>query len=392
MAYKILCVDDDPNILAAYQRQLHKQFHIETALGGSAALKILSTGEPFAVIISDLRMPGMDGIEFLAQVRQIAPNTVRMMLTGNADLQAAMEAVNQSNIFRFLTKPCSSEALTLALQAGIKQYQLIVAEKELLEQTLKGSVGVLTEIITIMDAQSFGRACSLRKDVREIALSLNVTDLWDLEVAAMLCEIGRVTVPAAILVKEREGTSLSEAEKEMLASVPEIGYRLLSKIPRLEPVARTVLYQNKNFDGSGYPRDTLLGDQIPIGSRIIKILNDLHQLESTGTERSAAFDTLRQKRGAYDPGMLEWISEWLTNYKNRSKAIRKSVRFVSIAELEAGQMLLSDIVTGTGTILITAGNRVSESLREKITNFARVQEVKMPIKVEIVETVDVEGT
>jgi response regulator RpfG family c-di-GMP phosphodiesterase len=388
MTYKILCVDDDENILAAYQRQLRKQFHIETALGGGTALQFLSKSEPYAVVISDLRMPVMDGIEFLAQVKQIAPNTVRMMLTGNADLHAAIEAVNQGNIFRFLTKPCSNETLVQALQAGLEQYRLIVAEKELLEQTLKGSVGVLTEILSIVDPQLFGRACILRDEVREIALSLNVHNLWDLELAAMLCEIGRVTMPASIITKEKEGASLTAAEMEMLASMPEIGRRLLANIPRLEPVARTVLYQNKNFDGSGYPLDAIAGDQIPLGSRIIKILNDLHQCESKGMDREEAFTALGSRLGIYDSGMLDWISEWLTNSKSRLKPVRKYIRFISIAELEIGQTILSDIITETGAMLIPAGNRISESLREKIRNFARLQGVREPIKVEIIESVD----
>jgi hypothetical protein len=228
----------------------------------------------------------------------------------------------------------------------------------------------------------------LRDDVREIALSLNVPDLWDLELAAMLSEIGRVTIPASTIVKEKEGAPLSDAEKEMLSSVPEIGRRLLAKIPRLEPVAQTVLYQNKNFDGSGYPKDEVAGDQIPLGSRIIKILNDLHQLESKGTARDAAFAALKHRQGIYDSSILDWTSAWLTSFENRLKPIRKSIRLVSVEELEIGQTLLSSIVTGSGALLIAAGNRVSESLRERIRNFARLQGVREPIKVEIIEPVN----
>jgi response regulator RpfG family c-di-GMP phosphodiesterase len=384
MTYKILCVDDDENILAAHQRQLRKQFQIETALGGAAALQVLSNSEPFAVVISDLRMPGMDGIEFLAQVKQIAPNTVRMMLTGNADLHASIEAVNQGNIFRFLTKPCTNEVLAQALQAGLEQYRLIVAEKELLEQTLKGSVGVLIEILSIVDTQSFGRACILRDNVREIAKSLNVRDLWDLELAAMLCEIGRVTIPASTIIKEKEGEPLSDAEKEMLASLPGIGCRLLTKIPRLDPVAQTVLYQNKNFDGSGYPHDNISGNKIPLGARIIKILNDLHRIESKGIQRDAAFTMLMQREGSYDPVILDWIFQWLISSVSKSKSIKKIIRSVSVTELEVGQILLSDINTAAGALLIPSGNRISESLREKILNFARLQGIRGPIKVEMI--------
>jgi response regulator RpfG family c-di-GMP phosphodiesterase len=383
MTDKILCVDDDENILAAIQRRLRRQFQIETALGSEAGLKMISSGESFAVVISDLRMPGMDGIEFLARVKQTMPDTVRIMLTGNADLMAAIEAVNQGNIFRFLTKPCSDEVLTQALQAGLQQYRLISAEKELLEHTLKGAIGVLTEILSILDTQSFGRACTLRDMAREIAKALNMPDTWDLELASMLCEIGRVTIPAGTIVKERAGAPLSEAEKDMLMRVPEIGYQLLAKIPRLESVAQIVLYQKKNFNGSGFPKDRVSGQKIPLGSRIIKIIEDLSQLESAGTPRERALAILKYREGVYDPGILECVPRCLASSESSTTLAPKSVRSISVAELEVGQLLLSDVVSASGALLIAAGNRVSESLRARILNFARLQRIREPIEVEM---------
>jgi DNA-binding NtrC family response regulator len=126
---KILLVDDEPSVLEALQRQFRKQFHIHIALGGEEALTMLRIQGPFAVVVSDCRMPGIDGIQFLALVRKIAPDTVRMMLTGNNDLETAMEAVNQGEIFRFLTKPCPPDTFQKALEAGMKQYQLIRSKK-----------------------------------------------------------------------------------------------------------------------------------------------------------------------------------------------------------------------------------------------------------------------
>ena len=124
---KILLVDDEANILEGYQRQLRKKFEVHIALGGEQGLKTLRAQGPFAVVVSDCRMPGMDGNQFLSCVRQFHQDTVRMMLTGNTGQDTAMEAVNQGAIFRFLTKPCSPETLYNALKAGVKQYRLITA-------------------------------------------------------------------------------------------------------------------------------------------------------------------------------------------------------------------------------------------------------------------------
>ena len=106
MADTILCVDDDPNILEAYRRQLRKEFRVETAIGPEEGCRKIESSGPYAVVVSDLQMPNMNGIQFLTKVREQSPDTVRMLLTGNADLNAAVEAVNQGQIFRFLTKPC----------------------------------------------------------------------------------------------------------------------------------------------------------------------------------------------------------------------------------------------------------------------------------------------
>lgn len=129
MTEKILFVDDETNILQAIQRQLRKRFDLATAEGGDEALRILKEQGPFAVIISDMRMPNMNGVELLALVKELHPDTVRLMLTGNADQETAMEAVNSGQIFRFLTKPCPPATLITALALALSQYRLITAER-----------------------------------------------------------------------------------------------------------------------------------------------------------------------------------------------------------------------------------------------------------------------
>src|SRR5579872_894961 len=151
MSEKVLFVDDDANILSAYQRHLRRHVALDTALGGLEALSRIADGGPYAIVISDMRMPEMNGVEFLTKVRTLAPNTVRMMLTGNADQKTAMDAVNEGCIFRFLTKPCSPETLTQAIDAGMEQYRLITAEAELLEKTLTGSMAMVTEMMAAAD-------------------------------------------------------------------------------------------------------------------------------------------------------------------------------------------------------------------------------------------------
>lgn len=384
MTKKILFVDDDANVLSAYQRQLRKQYQIDIASSGAEGLKAVEDNGPFAVVVSDLRMPGMDGIEFLTKVKERSPDTVRIMLTGNADTRAAIEAVNEGNIFRFLTKPCLPPDLAQALQAGINQYRLISAERELLQNTLNGSIRVLTEILSIVDPQSFGRARMLRDSMGTLSGALKIADLWELELAAMLSQIGHVTIPPEIIVKEKSGQSLSDVEKEMLSRVPEIGYTLLAHIPRLESVAEIVLYQNKRFDGLGFPKDSIAGSRIPLGARILKVLIDLVQVETEGIPRAKALEVLRKREAWYDPAILDAAFTCFASLPKLQQTMQRSVRSVALKDLRAGQILLSDVVTCNGALLITAGNHVSKTLLERIKNFAKLKGVREPIQVEVI--------
>ena len=155
---RILFVDDDPNILSAYKRNLRHRFSIDTAPNGDAGLDLVNEKRPYAVVVADMQMPGMNGIEFLKRVVEKTPDTVRLMLTGNADQKTASDAVNHGHVFSFLSKPCPSQSLEVALDNALRQYNLIRAEKELLEETLNGAVKVLTDILAVVDPQAFSHA------------------------------------------------------------------------------------------------------------------------------------------------------------------------------------------------------------------------------------------
>lgn len=131
---RILFVDDEAAVLDGYRRNLHQEFSITTAMGAESGLEAVGSDGPFAVVISDMRMPGMNGAEFLSLVRERAPDTTRMLLTGHADIDTAIRAVNQGNIFRFLAKPCEKEALVQAIESGIALYRTVTAERDLIKK------------------------------------------------------------------------------------------------------------------------------------------------------------------------------------------------------------------------------------------------------------------
>ena len=369
MNAKILFVDDDANVLAGYQRNLRRQYSIDTALGGAQALAQLDASGPYAVVVADMQMPNMNGIEFLQQAETRTPDTVRIMLTGNADQKTAVDAVNQGRVFRFLNKPCSAEIMAQALEAALRQYQLVTAERELLEDTLNGAMKVLADVLSTVDPPAFGRGRQLRDHMRAFLESFKVNQSWELELAATLSPIGRVTLPPIVLLKQRSGLSLTQEEREMTLRVPQIGAELLSQIPRLGNVAQIVRLQNKNFDGTGFPADGPSGDDIPVGARILKVLGDLAERESQGATPAEALQRMQEIKGQYDPHVLDAACRCFDvalPEVDREPQLPIQTR---IEDLQPGQVLAEEVKTADSFLVVAMDTELSPMLIERLRNF-----------------------
>lgn len=377
MNERILCVDDEPKVLSAFQRQLHEQFEITTATSGAEGLQRIAQTGPFAVVVSDMRMPGMDGIHFLSEVKKRTPDSVRIMLTGFADLQTTVEAVNEGNIFRFLTKPCAPEALARALQAGVTQFRLVTAEKELLEKTLRGAIKVLAEVLSLTNPVAFGHASRVQQLVARLCKHMQVERSWQIEIAAMLSQIGCVTIPPDTLDKAYRGGSLQAQEMQMLEAHPGIGADLIRMIPRLEEVAKIVAYQKKCFDGSGTPRDSVQGADIPLGARILKAATDYDALRWGGNQGHNALLELRSRSRRYDPDVLAALEALVARER------QLEVREFALAEVRPHAVLAEDVRTPDGCLLIAKGQELTASMRQLLHNFAGRQGIEKQIRVRV---------
>jgi response regulator RpfG family c-di-GMP phosphodiesterase len=375
MASRILCVDDDSSILEGYKRQLRKEFEVDTAVGPEQGLRMVTEQGPFAVVVSDLQMPGMNGIEFLAQVRAHEPDTVRMLLTGNAELQATIDAINQGQIFRFLTKPCTTEALANALTAGLAQHRLITAERELLEQTLSGSIGVLCEVLALVNPEAFGRSSRITRYVESIAANLHVSELWSIKTAAMLSQIGCVILPELVLKKVYRGEVLTGEESQLFNQHPFVAYDLLAKIPRMKRVAEIIKFQDKYYDGYGVPGDTKAGNTIPMEARILKVALDFDALESAGKSKAEAFDEIRQRKGWYDPTVIEAMKAAF------AREIKYEMKSAVVADLREDMILAEDIHSSQHVLLASKGQQVNQSMIMRFQNFSKTGGVREPFKV-----------
>lgn len=376
MKEKILLVDDDPNILAGFKRNLRHHFEIATAESGAEGLGMLKEQGPFAVVVSDLRMPQMDGIQFLSLARQVAPDTVRVMLTGYADLQVAMDAINEGNIFRFLTKPCSTEDFLRVLNAAVEQYRLVTAERELLEKTLWGSIKMLIEILSLLNPVAVNQASRRRNIARRIGIRLKVAKLWELELAAMLAQVGYVTIPQKILEKKARGEALTEEEEKVFLTYPQVGQKLLANIPRLENIAAGIAYQLKQYDGGGFPADNRKAGAIPFIGRVLKVVHDYDALLQMGKTPAEAVAVMQERRHWYDPEVLGALEAEVLSAEEGF-----IVRALGLNELLPGMVLADDIRDGRGVILVPKGYEVTEVLKARLLNFARFSVIAEPVKV-----------
>ena len=373
MTEKILFVDDEVNILDSIRRELRKRFQVYTAGSGIEALDILKEQGPFAVIVSDMRMPLMDGIQLLATVKDQYPDTVRLMLTGNADQETATEAVNKGQIFRFLNKPCSTSTLAMAVALAQRQYRLITAEKELLNKTLQGSITVLSQVLSLASPMAFSSSLRVRAMVGEIAEKLQLHNIWQFEIAALMSQIGCITLPPDTLNKLYTGQELNREEEKMYQAHPLVGAELLEKIPRLETVAAIITHQLLPY--ASFAERTDIDEEVGLGAQILRISIDFDSLLHRGYKRSDALNQLQNRPTEYNPALLKLLPGIKLNPEN------EKIVALEIRDLSVGMIAEQDIMALNGVLIAPKGQEITRSLIAGLKNFSQQVGVKEPILV-----------
>ena len=368
---RLLCVDDEPFVLDGLRDVLCRSFQIQTATSGAAALAHLDQSpETFAVVLSDMRMPVMDGAEFLRASRLVAPDAVRMLLTGGADVQAAIDAVNYGQVFRFLTKPCDPQDLLRACAAALAQHRLQIAERTLLEETVRRSVDALAEVLALTNPAAFGRGSRVKSLAGELARRAKLANWWEVEVAAMFVFVGAVTLPQPTAEKLYAGAPLTPNEADMVRRVPRVTRRLLSRIPRLEGV---VAILDHHRDRLGVDEADGAPSLISPGARVLRIAVDYAELEAQHAPADVALGAMRA-RDAYDRGLIDLFGGVV------GVGSAPKVRELAVSQLEVGMTLADDARTARDRLLVARGQRVTERLLERLLNLGRGA-VREPLRV-----------
>lgn len=372
---RILCVDDEPRVLDGLENHLAMEYDLHTATSGAEGLEILEEHGPFALVISDMRMPVMNGAQFLSQVRQRHPDTTRMLLTGQSDIESAIYAINEGSIFRFLSKPCSPDNLLNSVKDGVRQHELIRAERDLLENTLTAAITVLTEVIGLATPAALRRSSSVLGIVQHLCQKLNLPDPWRYEMAARLSQLGCVTLPPETLEKFYAHQPLSEQEEAIAKRHPLVGSKLLRQIPRLELIAAMVRGQNKAVDWDGKAPESDAGITAA-GRTLLHIALSYDALRTSAPDHGTALRELKKQ-----PGVNRELAKLLADY--RADADQEAVRALNVAGLQPKMILDEDVRTKAGHLIVGKGNVLSAALLERLRNFADGVGVIEPIRVRV---------
>lgn len=410
----LLCVDDEQNILAALKRLFRPQgYKVLVADGGEAGLNLLAQ-ESVDLIISDMRMPGMNGAEFLEHAAQRWPDTVRILLTGYADLQSTVAAVNQGKIYRYVSKPWEDSDIRLAVQHGLErkflerdrqrlqeltrqqneelkqlnanlEYKVAQRTEELrqamtslesahanLKSSYVTAVKVFANLLEAREKSVAGHSRRVADQARTLArrMEMEPADIDAVLFAGLLHDIGKIGLPDQLLNKPFQ--SLPAAERNIVMQHPAVGQAVLMSMEHLQGAAQLIRSHHERFDGKGYP-DGLTATAIPLGARILAVVNDYDALQSgsLATVRysaSQACEFLIENKGKrYDPKVVDLFLE--LRGEPAAETTREPEMQLPSGALKEGMVLVRDLTTRDGVLLLSGGYILDRKLIDKILQF-----------------------
>lgn len=405
-SWRILCVDDEPNILSSLRRLFRQAgYQVLIANGGAEGLQVLEN-EAVDLVISDMRMPEMDGAVFLQHVRQRWPESLRILLTGYADITSTVDAINKGEILRYISKPWDDNDLLLIVRHALER-KALEREKERLEaltiqqnEELKDlnanlelkvmertvelrrahdklktsfltSIKVFANLIELREASLAGHSRRVADIARKVATKMNVEpgEAQDIFLAGLLHDIGKIGFPDVLLTKPI--THLSGDELGLYRKHPVKGEQSLMALEELRSAAKLLRAHHERFDGQGFP-DGLAALAIPLGARILAVANDYDELQLgvMSPRRFSAEEArklLAEGRGKrYDPQVLDAFLEVAGG------VVEKAAKEIGlpVAELKAGMVLSKDLLTRDGVLLLAVDYMLDEKLIRQIREYA----------------------
>lgn len=415
----VLLVDDEESILNSLRRLLRGQpYEVVLATSGAQALEIMAT-RPIDLVMSDARMPGMDGATLLAEVHRLYPATSRILLTGYADLTTIIKAINDGQIHRYISKPWNDEELQLVLQQTLEHQRLerlardqteqlkllnatlekrVAARTAELQQTadmldlaydeLKRSYVTGTEVFSLLANLRLPKDKQTNRALIELirvycaAQSMDESSTRDLTMAAALYNIGKLSWTDSMMVAPSD--KLHSTDRGLYREYPGQSESLLMTLEPMKDAARIIRHHQERWDGTGFP-DHLKGDAIPPGSRLLKLAVDFIELQKgLILERHLNSDEallyIRKYAGRlYDPALVEDFVQACATLLSDVTLGDPTVKVLSTRELEAGMVLARNLNADNGMLLLNAGKVLNLPLVDKLIAFEAMEGAKYSV-------------
>ena len=356
---KLLCVDDEESILRGFQLNLRKNFDLHLASDGQEGLEVFKREGGFAVVLSDMRMPRMNGAEMLAAIKAIDPEVVTVLLTGYTDFESAMAAVNEGNVFRMLSKPCPPETLNKVLCDAVNQYDLICSKRILLDKTLRGAVDALAQSLATIQPLFFGRAQRVRRLSNMLTEILQMNDAWRVDVAAVFSQLAYLSLPAHISKEVYHREKLSPEIKVMLRELPEETLKIVDLIPGLEEV-RGIL---ERIDiQPKFETNDVTG--LRLGASILRLALDYDYYKEQGHQDLLILKTFESRLETYDPKVVEALSKHINN-----NASSFTMNEIHSKDFKEGMILAEDLLLQENMLIASSGADIDRHLLKVIRNY-----------------------
>lgn len=375
---RILIADDEPANLRLLERVLRHAGYTELVFTTESreVASLARTVDPDLVLL-DLHMPPPDGFAILEELSPLLRSSYLPVLVLTADVTgAAKQRALSGGAKDFLTKPLDVTEVLLRIHNLLETRFLYREERVLLEQTLQGSIRALTDVLALINPAGFSRALRARDTIRKLLTHLGREPDWEVEVAAMLSQLGAATLPPDTLERHYYGKKLTIVEAAAVSRMPEVASELVRNIPRLGEVARILATHALRFDGAGSPPGVPVGKGICWGARALKLVLDADLMETRGIATRAAMETMRERKGWYDLDLLGALAEMREIELARHRVVEIEVR-----RIRPGMVLAEDLRTVTDMLLLARGQEVSARVVERLRNAERLLERRQRVHV-----------
>lgn len=376
----VLVVDDDPVVRKLTRDILSRVADaVHLVACGEDAVRVAPQLDPDLILL-DVNMPGINGFEVCTQLRA-DPRTREVpiiMVTSLNDRDSRLRGI-EAGADDFITKPYDRMELRARVKTilRVNRYRRLMEEREQRQRAWQGALGVLSELLAMREPDTFGVAQRIERRAVDLARRLRLQDTDSIRLSAMFCQLGRLVIPDSVLTKAASNHELSRAERGMMRAIPESSATILGNIPELKRISTIVYWQDKNYDGTGFPLDDLDGRTIPVASRIIRVARDFERLIEEGLNSDEAQLRIHAQDRWYDPAVLTALDAQLLDEAAEFALRAMTVR---LTDLRIGMELLEDVITTDDRLVVVgAGTAITGAMLERLHNFARIKGIREPI-------------